>query len=231
MTKTIPKKPIIATITAVLVATVLIASNSVIAQSETITSPCPSDGQVEHWDKVVFEISKDKSGTISKEDLKSTMEIKIRDAPEQVINLEDRVATFVGAEFRVDPDDLKIKIKEVLYQTVSCASTSAEPSALTFYTNSEFVSSPETFGIVMCDEGDIATGGGFFSDAGVPPNFGDAALGSFPADQNGDPISPVPFDGSPIVDIDGTIPAGWVAEFATDDPENVVYVICADITP
>ncbi len=124
MTKIILKKPIIATIATLLVVTVLITSNSLIAQAgtSTTTTVCPPDGEVEHWDKIVFEIDKDESDTISEDNLKARMDIKILDAPDQIINLEERVADLVGAQFGVDPADLKIKIKDVLYQTVSCAS-------------------------------------------------------------------------------------------------------------
>ncbi len=133
MTKIILKKPIIATIATILVVTVLITSNSLIAQAgtSTITSVCPPDGEVEHWDKIVFEIDKDESDTISEENLKARMEIKILDAPEQIINLELKIANLVGAEFAVDPADLKIKIKDVLYQTVSCAPSGPGPVGAT----------------------------------------------------------------------------------------------------
>jgi len=126
--KTIPKKPIIATITAtILLGTILVISNTltndVIAQTASPSSPCPADGEVQHWDKIVFQITKDESKTIPKDMLKKTLDLKILDTPEEVVDLEQKVKNAVGVKFGVDPADIKIKIIDVLYQTVTCGLT------------------------------------------------------------------------------------------------------------
>lgn len=126
MTKEITKKPIIATIAAtIILGTVLIASNTltnnVVAQTVLPSSPCPPDGEVQHWDKIVFQIKGDDSKTIPKDMLKKTLDLKILDTPEEVVDLEQEVKNAVGVKFGVDPADLKIKIIDVLYQTVTCA--------------------------------------------------------------------------------------------------------------
>jgi len=126
MTKAITKKPITVTIAAIiLLGTILITSNTltnnVEAQTALPSSPCPPDGEVQHWDKIVFQITDDKSKTIPKDMLKKTLDLKILDTPEEIVDLEQEVKNAVGEKFGVDPSDVKIKIKDVLYQTVSCA--------------------------------------------------------------------------------------------------------------
>jgi len=169
MTKTILKKPIIATIVAtILLGTILTISNTltndVIAQTSRASSPCPADGEVQHWDKIIFEITKDISKTIPKEKLKKTMDLKIIDTPEQVVDLEQEVANAVGEKFDVDPADLKIKIKDVLYQTVTCVG-SGTPGFLKVYNVTQegivgFAPLKQSVA-AFCDPGDVATGGGY----------------------------------------------------------------------
>jgi len=194
MTKTITKKPIIATIAAtILLGTVLIASNTftnnVVAQTGLPSSPCPPDGEVQHWDKIVFQITGDSSKTIPKDMLKKTLDLKILDTPEEVVDLEQEVKNAVGVKFGVDPADLKIKIKDVLYQTVTCAAAgpageigpegpagadgatgpagadgTGDPEFIrSYYQTTSFTIPP--FGvnsaIVFCDSEDLVSGGGY----------------------------------------------------------------------
>jgi len=169
MTKTITKKPIIATIAVtILLGTILIVSNTltnnVVAQTALPSSPCPPDGEVQHWDKIVFQITGDKSKTIPKNMLKKTLDLKILDTPEEIVDLEQEVKNAVGIKFGVDPSDVKIRIKDVLYQTVSCAGSGiSDPvsldvlqvSKVEFVQNTNFISVSAT-----CPPDRVLVGGG-----------------------------------------------------------------------
>ena len=116
--KTIPKKPIIATIAAtILLGTILVISNTltndVVAQTSTPSSPCPADGQVEHWDKIIFLVEDDPSKTIPEEFWKTPMDLKIPDPPQQVVVLKEEVSDAVADRFGLSPaqaSELKIEI-------------------------------------------------------------------------------------------------------------------------
>ncbi len=142
--KTIPKKPIIATIAAtILLGTILVISNTltndVLAQTLP-SSPCPADGQVEHWDKIIFLVEDDPSKTIDKKFLKTPLDLKIRDTPEKVVFLIEEVRNALADEFTLSPDDasaLKIEIIDVKYQTVTCGVTGPQGERVITYSGAE----------------------------------------------------------------------------------------------
>ena len=132
--KTIPKKPIIATIAAtILLGTVLIASsaftNNVIAQAVDPTTPCPPPNEVQHWDKIIFQIkndNNDQENEIIKKliDENAVLDIKVLDDPEVVVDLGDVARASLISTHGISQgqaDNLEIEIIDVLYETVNCA--------------------------------------------------------------------------------------------------------------
>jgi len=161
--------------------------------------------------------------------LKKTLDLKILDTPEEVVDLEQEVKNAVGVKFGVDPADLKIKIKDVLYQTVTCAAAGppgaqgeqgpagddGTPSPVNTYVRIAQSGAVSPGGIttqtVFCDSGDIVTGGGQ-----EPTNF-DSMSSS----------NPIPFGASP--------PTGWKGSMKYIGTSGTafltVFVVCADTTP
>ncbi len=103
--------------------------------SHTVPNLCPGDpatgtgGIVQHWDKIVFQIVRDPSGTIDPTYLKTPLDIKVLDDPIEVANLDLKVRDFMtvhgipvvppGTTF--DPTivpQLKIDIIDVEYAIV-----------------------------------------------------------------------------------------------------------------
>ena len=187
----------------------------------------PPDGEVQHWDKIVFQITGDKSKTIPKDMLKKTLDLKILDTPEEIVDLEQEVKNAVGEKFGVDPSDVKIKIKDVLYQTVTCAAAGpageigpegpagadGTPSPVNTYVRIAQSGAVSPGGIttqtVSCDSGDIVTGGGH-----EPTNF--------------DSLS----SSNPILTDPLTTWKGSMKYIGTSGTAFLtVFVVCADTTP
>jgi len=132
MTKTITKKPIIATIAAtILIGTILVISNTftndIFAGTALPSSPCPADGQVEHWDKIIFQVEDDPSKILEElELLKTPMDLKILEPPDTVVVLKEEVSNALADKFGHTSEQasaLKIEIIDVKYQTVTCGLT------------------------------------------------------------------------------------------------------------
>jgi hypothetical protein len=132
MTKTRKKNSLIATISAtVLLAGILFLSNGFnLAEAGEIVPPppppstnCPADGTVQHWDKVVFEITKDKSQKIPKNSLDSEHIIILNDQANEIINIEDKVKDKIRQKWGLslrETVDVEVKIIDVKYETVNC---------------------------------------------------------------------------------------------------------------
>jgi len=86
--------------------------------------------EVRHWDKIIFQILRDPSGTINPNYLKTPLDIKVLDDPEKVANLVAKVRNFlddhgVGGLKPGSADivsQLKIDIIDVEYAIV-CVTT------------------------------------------------------------------------------------------------------------
>ena len=92
---------------------------------------------VHHWDKIIFQIVKDPSGTVPAEYLKTPLDIKVEDNPDKAANLVMKVRQFMfdhgiaklGPVDSTDPDDItfaninavKIDIIDVEYAIVCTA--------------------------------------------------------------------------------------------------------------
>jgi len=137
MTNTIFKKTIIPTIAAITIITaILVASNplstTVVAQIAVPSSPCPAEGEFQHWDKIIFLVEDDPSKIIPEEFWKTPMDLKIPDPPEQVVVLKPIITSALADRFGLTPtqaDQLKIEILEVRYQTVTCGLTGPQGPA------------------------------------------------------------------------------------------------------
>ncbi len=87
-------------------------------------------GQVQHWDKIVFKISKDPNGVIDPAYLKTPLDIKVLDDPGEVANIDAKVRDFINTHgiANISPplpgttltvaDQLKIKIVDVEYAII-----------------------------------------------------------------------------------------------------------------
>jgi len=137
MTKTTNKNTIILTIAAIAIITaILVTSNplstTVVAQIATPSSPCPAEGEFQHWDKIIFLVEDDPSKIIPEEFWKTPMDLKIPDFPEEVVVLKPEVTSALADRFGLTPtqaDQLKIEILEVKYQTVTCGLTGPQGPA------------------------------------------------------------------------------------------------------
>ena len=88
--------------------------------------------EVRHWDKIIFQILKDPSGTVNQDYLKTPLDIKVEDDPTSVANIVAKVKQFIVANgiavvpgTTFDPtivDKLKIDIIDVEYAIV-CVTT------------------------------------------------------------------------------------------------------------
>lgn len=188
--KTITKKPIIATIAAtILLGTVLIASNAftnnVIAQAVDPSSPCPPSGEVQHWDKVIFQIKNDNNPEPNEKikeliDKNTVLDTKVLDDPEEVADLAEVArAALLKKPIEISQtvaDNIEIEIIDVLYETVTCGFTGPQgppgPAGVSFTTHKQTLSVPAgNFAslIVPCPAGETATGGGAQINSGVSP--------------------------------------------------------------
>jgi len=69
-----------------------------------------------HWDKIIFQIVRDPSGTVPAEYLKTPLDIKVEDNPDKAANLVMKVRQFMsdhgiaglGPVDLTDPDDINI---------------------------------------------------------------------------------------------------------------------------
>ena len=87
-------------------------------------------GHVQHWDKIVFEILKDPNAVIDPAYLKTPLDIKVLDDPEEVAHLDAKVRDFINTHgiANIPPplpgttltvaDQLKIKIVDVEYAII-----------------------------------------------------------------------------------------------------------------
>jgi len=122
MTKT---KIIFAAIAAITITSLLLATNSLTGISAlTASSPCPADGTVEHWDKIIFEVKKDKNDpklTAVREG--SIFDIKVIDDPNSVVDLKALAKAKLVSAFGItqaQASKLDIDIRDVEYQIASC---------------------------------------------------------------------------------------------------------------
>ncbi len=110
----------------------------------TPTSPCPPDGQVEHWDKIIYAF--DFGGRIAFRaglfhgipssfiDGTSEYDVKVLDTPNSSVNLKQEVADSLANQFALSADDKtywygKIKIIDDKYETVTCGQTGPQGPA------------------------------------------------------------------------------------------------------
>ncbi len=217
-------------------------NNEIIAQAQSNgdiilppnpSSVCPPSGQVQHWDKIIFKIKKDKTNSIPPEYLNTDLDLKILDPPGTIVNLKQEIINHLKQQFflqQLEPADVKIDIVDVRYEVITCGFTGPEgpqgpegsqgpegpPAEITLYRNErssgssslgEFVSVE-----VLCDEGDLATGGGFV--AGVPEDRNFYIKRSLPL---GNPPTSWFVQGKQI--------EGTITDFI------IAYVVCIDQTP
>jgi len=112
--------------TAAVLIFILLSGPDVLAQQ--LTSDCPPEGEVQHWDKIIFNVELDKrqGPVIPPEFLGVNLDLKILDPPETILNLDQEVRNTVASRFSLtslDADLLQIKIIDVKYQIVTCAFT------------------------------------------------------------------------------------------------------------
>ena len=105
---------------------VLLNGPHVLAQQ--LTSDCPPNGEAQHWDMIIFNVklAKNQSHVIPPEFLGVNLDLKILDPPGTIVNLDQEVRAALAERFTLtdfDADLLKIKIIDVKYQIVTCAST------------------------------------------------------------------------------------------------------------
>ena len=122
-------KFIVSISTAIVLATILLTSNifTTNVSAQTLpSSPCPPSGQVQHWDKIVFKVEKDTNNKVPK----GVLDLKILDTPGTVMNLQQAVIDTLATQYGLTPSEkagLKVEIKDVLYETVTC--TEAVPQS------------------------------------------------------------------------------------------------------
>ena len=87
-------------------------------------------GQVQHWDKIVFKILNDPNAVIDPSYLKTPLDIKVLDDPEEVASLDAKIRDFINTHgiANIPPpvpgttltvaDQLKIKIVDVEYAII-----------------------------------------------------------------------------------------------------------------
>ena len=88
---------------------------------------------VHHWDKIIFQIIRDPSGTVAPSHLKTPLDIKVEDNPNNVANIDTKIRDFLKVHDGLltvpgttlsDPviDNLKIDIIDVEYAIVCTTS-------------------------------------------------------------------------------------------------------------
>ena len=118
-------KFIVSISTAIVLATILLTSNiftTNISAQTLPSSPCPPSGQVQHWDKIVFKVEKDTGNKVPK----GVLDLKILDTPGTVMNLQQAVIDTLSTQYGLTASEkagLKVEIKDVLYETVTCSET------------------------------------------------------------------------------------------------------------
>jgi type VI secretion system secreted protein Hcp len=141
--KTNKTKFIIGIAAAVVLSTLMITSNTLTtATAQTTptipTSQCPPGDQVQHWDKIVFQISSFRNGAdngkqqpignIPASYMGTDLDLKIADQPGVVANLKQEIVNSLASQFTLTTsqqttlyDDIKISSDN--YETVNCGMT------------------------------------------------------------------------------------------------------------
>jgi len=96
--------------------------------SDSFATACLPE-EVKHWDKIIFQILRDPSGTVDPSNLKTPLDIKVLDDPNSVANIDSKIRDFIkdfprsiavpGTTLTEDAvDKLKIDIIDVEYAIV-----------------------------------------------------------------------------------------------------------------
>lgn len=186
MTRKLILTSIIAAISAsVLIAIILLTSSvfttNVTAQTALPSTACPPLGQVQHWDKIIFKIKKDRNvPPLSTFFVGSEFDIKVLDDPDTVVNLQALARTKLVSVFGItqaQANNLDIGIEQVEYQTVSCGQQgpagppgpSGAPLVLVNKTQTFFLGFGPglTNATVSCDPGQKALSGGYVTSQDI----------------------------------------------------------------
>ena len=125
---------------------IILASNTLntaLAQTAppSTTSVCPPGDQVQHWDKIVFMIVKEReggdngvhfTGNIPPQMFNTELDLKISDQPGVIANLKQEIINTLTNQYQLTPkqqSSLNIKIISDSYETVTCGQTGPQGPA------------------------------------------------------------------------------------------------------
>lgn len=237
MTEKTHKNSIIATVAGItLLAGILVLSNGFVnadTGAETFSSPCPADGTVEHWDKIIFRIvPNDASESIDPKLVDVALDLKILDPPNVILQLEEEIRIHLVTDLGISRDImdlLDIEVIDVRYDTVTCGllgpqgpigpqgpqgSQGPEGELTSIVVRKENIVVPKgQFGTldVECEEDEVATGGGF-------RNGGSGVQGTVISSQ-------------PLPPQNGAEPIGWRASVKAPNNSQIgfdVFAICVE---
>ena len=174
MTKTKQQKSIITRIVAGIIAIGLVTSLSISSVDALPREQCPS-GEVQHWNKIVFEVNKDKNNPKTGVPLEEKMDVVVRATPGELFVIHDAIEERLADEFDIPKtqiDKLEIDVTEVKYDTVTCGLRGPEgpPGPTGIVTITKRTADDFTFlrpgaltdsSRVSCLEGEQITGGGW----------------------------------------------------------------------
>lgn len=142
--KTNKTKLILGIAAAVVLSSLMIASNTIttaLAQSTAPTIPtsqCPPGDQVQHWDKIVFQINSFRNGdndgkqqtigSIPASYMGTDLDLKIADQPGAISNLKQEIVNSIASQFTLTTQQQAtlyndIRITSDNYETVNCGMT------------------------------------------------------------------------------------------------------------
>ena len=106
------------------IAASILAIGIVVAANAQNGSLCPS-GDVQHWDKIIFEITKDRNrpSVIPESYLKARLDIRVLADPGTLLNTQTEASNAVATRFGLlesQLDKLVIRVLDVKYEVIAC---------------------------------------------------------------------------------------------------------------